>query len=56
MDVKDLADEKRRLEFRLCKEIREFEQKTEMQVTGIKFNRFDDQAIESVTLKVEMRD
>jgi len=56
MDTKGLADEKRGLEFRLCKEIRDFEQKTELHVTGMRFNRFDDQTIESVTVKVEMPD
>jgi hypothetical protein len=55
MDIKDLADAKRGLGLRICQEIREFEQKTGMEVTGIGIRR-DEQGIENVSVKVEMPD
>ena len=53
MDVKDLADEKRRSGVVICQHIREFERKTGMIVTGIKIKR-DEMGIESVDVKVEL--
>ena len=53
MDIKELGDEKRGLGVRIAQEIREFEQKTGTEVTGIKINH-DDQGIESVTVKAEI--
>lgn len=55
MDTKDLLDEKRRLGVVLCQDIREFERKTGMEVTGIKIKR-DEQGVESVTVKAEIPD
>jgi hypothetical protein len=55
MDTKDLFDEKRRLGVVLCQIIREFEQKTGMEVTGFKIKR-DGQGIESLTVKAEIPD
>ena len=60
MDVKDLADSKRRLGVVLCQDIREFEQKTGLEVTGIKIKRQDTAEslppIESVIVKVDVPD
>lgn len=57
MDAKDLADEKRRLGIRLCQPIREFEQATGLEVTGIKIKRDEnDQKIDSVVPKVVIPD
>lgn len=53
MDIKDLAYEKKGLCFRICQEIREFEQKIGIEVADIKINR-DEQGIESVVVKIEM--
>jgi hypothetical protein len=55
VDTKDLLDQKRGSGFVLCQDIREFEQKTGMEFTGIKIKR-DEQGIESVTLKAEIPD
>jgi hypothetical protein len=55
MDLKELADEKRRLSIKLFQEIRDFEQKTEVEVKSITVIR-NKQGIESVTVKVEIPD
>ena len=53
MDIKDLADARRRLGIMFCQDIRKFERKTGMEVIGIKIDR-NEQGIESVTVKVEL--
>jgi hypothetical protein len=53
MDLKELADEKRRLSIRLFHEILAFEQKTGIEVTTIKVIR-NEQGLESVNVKIEI--
>lgn len=55
MDINQIVDEKRGLSLRICQDIRDFERKTGMEVTGIKIKR-DEQGIESVTVKIEIPD
>jgi hypothetical protein len=55
MDIKEIMDEKRRLNIRLFHEMNEFEQKTGMEIRGITIAR-NQQGLESVTVKVEMPD
>jgi hypothetical protein len=55
MDVKQLFEERRRLNIRLFQEFRDFEIKTGMEITGMRINR-DEQGIQSVAVKVEMPD
>ena len=55
MEKQDLADEKRRLNVQVAQSIREFEQKTGLEVTGIKIKR-DEQGIESVSMSVTLPD
>jgi hypothetical protein len=58
MDMKELASEKRGLEFRIEQNIREFETKTSIMVTGFKIKRIDSAVdcppIESVGVKIEL--
>jgi hypothetical protein len=60
MDTTDLAAEKRRLEDVFCREIKAFEKKTGMAVTGMKIKRLDNAAacpdIEFITLKAVIPD
>jgi len=51
----ELEDEKRRLSVVLYQEIKDFERKTGLKVTGIRIKR-NKQGIESVVVKVEMLD
>ena len=51
----DIKDERRKLGIVLCQDIREFEQKTGMEVSGIKIIR-DHTGIEAVNPKIEMPD
>ena len=51
----ELADEKRRLSVGLCQEIKDFERKTGLKVTGMRIKR-NKQGVESVVVKVEMLD
>ena len=51
----DIKDEKRKLGIVLCQDIREFEQRTGFEVSGIKIKR-DDQGIDEVVVKVEVPD
>lgn len=48
----ELADEKRRLSVGLCQEIKDFERKTGLKVTGLRIKR-NKQGVESVFVKVE---
>jgi len=48
----ELADEKRRLSVGLCQEIKDFERKTGLKVTGLRIKR-NKQGVESVVIKVE---
>jgi len=56
MDSKDLVEANKRLGDVICKELKEFEKISGMQVTGIKIKRLDNAAvcpeIEYVTVKV----
>jgi len=52
-EKEELADEKRRLSVGLCQEIKDFERKTGLKVTGMKMKR-NKQGLESVVVKVEM--
>jgi len=51
----ELADEQRRLSVGLCQEIKDFERKTGLKVTGMRIKR-NKLGIESVVVKVEMPD
>lgn len=51
----ELADEKRRLEVGLFQEIKDFERKTGLRITGIRIRR-KQQEINAVVVKVEMPD
>ena len=51
----DIKDEKRKLGIVLCQDIREFEQKTGFEVSGIKITR-DHTGIEAVIPKIEIPD
>ncbi len=49
----ELADEKRRLEVGLFQEIKDFERKTGLRITGIRIRR-KQQEIDAIVVKVEM--
>jgi len=51
----ELEDEKMRLSVGLCQEIKDFERKTGLKVTGMRIKR-NKQEIESVIVKVEILD
>ena len=51
----ELADEKKRLEVGLFQEIKDFERKTGLRITGIRIRR-KQQEINAVVVKVEMPD
>jgi len=60
MDTRELAEENRKLGAVLCQKFMEFEEKSGMQITGIKIKRVDSAAacpiIDSVTVKVKIPD
>lgn len=50
------ADHKKQLQFQFCQYIREFEQSTGMQVTGMKIKRDEFGKIDSLIIKAEIAD
>jgi len=53
MDIKEIMDERRKLNIRLFKEMNEFEQKTGMEIKGITIIH-NQQGLESTSVKIEI--